>query len=87
MISTKKSTEQLERGLGTQCLNGCGELVKLEKPAWVLIDLDVMDYLPEDVKKKVTVCKLIHAICPKCGYNINQELNLEQWQKFIKEHK
>ena len=56
-----------------QCLNGCGPLVFLEKAAWVLIDFEVLNVLPEDLKSRVTVATLILAVCPKCGYHISPE--------------
>lgn len=67
-----------------KCPNKCNtELVEIQKPAWVLIDVDVMDYLPEDVKQTVTVCTLIHRICPKCGFHMNQHLNQKEWSLFL----
>lgn len=59
-------------------------MVKLDKPAWVLIDTDVLEYLPEDVRQSATVCTLIDEICPKCGFIISQELNQKQWEAFLK---
>ena len=60
------------------------ELVQLKKPAWVLIDTDVMDYFPDDVRKEVTVCTLIHQVCPECGFTVSEKLNMEEWSKFLK---
>jgi len=67
-----------------KCLNGCGDMIFLEKPAWILIDFEIMDHLPDDVKARVTVCTLIMAFCPKCGYTISRSLKMAEWQQFLK---
>jgi len=69
------------------CLNGCGDLVEIKKPAWVLIDMEFLDYLPAEVKTRITICTLILKICPNCGFTVSRHLNINEWQEFIKERK
>ena len=69
-----------------QCMNGCGPLVVLEKPAWIMNDLDYLEVLPPELKKTTTVCTLIIAVCPKCGYHISRVLKPAEWQEFLKTH-
>jgi hypothetical protein len=66
------------------CLNGCGPLVFLERPAWVLNDLDYLAALPDVLRKSTIVCKLILAVCPKCGYLVSRELKQAEWKEFLK---
>ena len=69
-----------------QCMNGCGPLVVLEKPAWIMNDLDYLEVLPPELKASTVVCTLILAVCPKCGYHVSRTLKQAEWQEFLKTH-
>jgi len=67
-----------------KCLNGCGEMVHIEKPAMVMIDMEAIDYVPEEARTSIVICKLIHHICPKCGFTVSQSLTSKELGAYLK---
>jgi hypothetical protein len=59
-------------------------MVHIEKPAMVMIDMDITDYVPEEARTSIVICKLIHYICPKCGFTVSQSLTSKELDAYLK---
>ena len=68
-----------------KCENGCGDMIKIEKPATIFIDLEIMAYVSDynrvKVAEEIVFCTKILRICPKCGYVETFNLTENQWNK------
>ena len=88
-------TEKMPRGNSDKpsprpkvtCPNCKVRCVILQKPAWVLIDLHLLEHLPENLKDNIEVCTLIDAVCPKCGFIMSRGLNRKEWTAFLEGQK
>lgn len=68
-----------------KCPNDDAELIEFEKPPWLPFNYnEIPEHILNDVKEFLTVCHVIHRICPKCGYVEVDDLNISQFENFLK---